>query len=359
MKYHMAPQARKLLRLLLLVLVAAVSLKSIAGPGRAVASVADSEDQIVLSQATPADAAVAVLDARRRGGSCLNDALFQGSGPFAVGDLITPGGCASELTVFARGRALLRINPSWSDGVDTVVAPRGPSLRRVEVDVYVVSSGMNSANWARLDLVRAGTLFDDSRVGLSFDSSKFVTSTSLTNADKATIGDNCQQADALKGSSLYNPNRINVYVIPSITSEGLNTWRGYNCWEKKPPGNPDGTPNIIYISVSWHSPTTLAHELGHALGLRGKVGHTGGPDSRMDGFESTNLMWKGLDGDGTKAQDWFSLGQAFRMNADTHSWLNRAAGSSSTGPQPLACSPTSPKSKTPCPPLAFDLPAGN
>ena len=316
----------------------------------------DPDDSMVVDKASAADEVVVTVDGQMRSGRCLNDSMFVGSGPVTVGDLVKPTKCPAETTIFSKGHALTTVRPPWTKDQDAIVLQMGPSLREVNVDVYVVSTSDRAEDWARTDLDRARTLYDQNRTGLTFTETKFVTSASLSEAQVATIGTNCRQADGLKSSTLYASDRINVYFVPSIMIDYDFTNRGYNCFEKKP-GNTDGAPNIIYISVLRHSPTTLAHELGHGLGLQGAAGHTGEEGTTyIEGFESVNIMWTGLDSDEAAAKDQFSLGQGFRMNADERSWLNRTKASSSPGPGSRKCHPSGPKNKIPCPPLAFDLP---
>jgi hypothetical protein len=177
----------------------------------------------------------------------------------------------------------------------------------------------------------------------------------------AVIGNSCEQADHLKGSSLYAKDRINVYFVNAIGGDRDETPRGTTCYEKNSAGNVEGAPNIIYISTHRHTPTTLAHELGHAFGLRGTAGHTGSgrgmfEEVIIEGFESINIMWTRLDADQARAKKHFSLGQAFRMSADERSWLNQKGLSSGT-PTPRLCHPSGVDNESPCPPLAFDIPA--
>jgi hypothetical protein len=70
---------------------------------------------------------------------------------------------------------------------------------------------------------------------------------------------------------------------------------------------------VVYVSTSHHSSTTLAHELGHALGLN---------DEELLG--ALNIM-NGIlpDGpQGAEARSRLTVGQAFRMNVWNDSWIN-------------------------------------
>jgi len=71
---------------------------------------------------------------------------------------------------------------------------------------------------------------------------------------------------------------------------------------------------------SW-TPTTLAHELGHLLGMVGGVEHTHDYDVQLEGFDLSNVMASYLDDQGSAERSHLSLGQAFRMNWDANSFL--------------------------------------
>jgi hypothetical protein len=315
-------------------------------------------DTIILDNATPGDGPVLAVDGQMAGGECVNDEMFEGIGPFTVGDLVTPTTCPAEVVIFSKRRALTIADPAWTASPDQIQLKLSPAQQEVELDAYVVAIGMRAENWARNDLMRARTVYASNRVGLTFTESKFMTSSQLTEAEKKVIGDNCQQAKALKQNpSLYSPQRLNVYFVQAVVADEDDTWRGYNCFEKKPPGNTAGAPNIIYISIARHSPTTLAHEIGHALSLQDPEGHTGSSHLLEEDFDLTNIMWTDLDSREARAQKHFSLGQAFRMNIDKRSWLNRgAAAITPAGVKSRLCHENGATDARLCPRLAFDVP---
>ena len=63
---------------------------------------------------------------------------------------------------------------------------------------------------------------------------------------------------------------------------------------------------------------TLAHEIGHAFGLR--PANSGGHTNGVAGFGDNNIMWGG----GPPTRNVFSLGQAFRMNTHTETTMSNA-----------------------------------
>ena len=84
---------------------------------------------------------------------------------------------------------------------------------------------------------------------------------------------------------------------------------------------------LIFVGWLDKSFTTPAHELGHAMSLWGKVGHTLG----IDGFERTNIM-AGNDDTSPWTRDHISLGQAYRMTVCKWSWVNQAVQNPNASP---------------------------
>lgn len=325
-----------------------------AGLGRSAPAVSETQDRIVVEKAASRDAAVVIVHGQQSGDLCPDDESLPGGGLHLIENVVPPATC--QVAVFSKYHPVIEVAPGWTAGADSVGLTLAASPLVVAIDVYVVTDDKRADGWARSDVRRAVTLFRRNRVGLTFSQSKFAGAGSLSEQQGETVGDGCSYVDGIKAtSSLYDPNRINVFFVNLI--EGDEDWRGSNCFVSAS-GNSSPTPNVIFVSLGARSPTTLAHELGHAFGLQLATGHTGPPeDESITGFKPVNIMWDALESDEARDRNHFSLGQAYRMNASDRSWVQLAsAGPSSGGLPGRKCHPSGPLNKVPCPPLAFDVP---
>jgi hypothetical protein len=93
---------------------------------------------------------------------------------------------------------------------------------------------------------------------------------------------------------------------------------------------------VIYVSYTKHSTITLAHEIGHALGLKDEEERLG----------SLNLMHNLLpDGPlGADARSRLTVGQVFRMNVWDGSWMAKLPSAVTR-----VC-----RTSNPCPAMTFD-----
>lgn len=125
-------------------------------------------------------------------------------------------------------------------------------------------------------------------------------------------------------STTFAPESLNVVYVNDIVvppgegdvpiSAGL---AGYACTADPVIGS------VIFISMPLRNAGTLTHELGHALGLlEPEWGHT----KYLPGFSYTNMMWPYEWDATTVPRSTFSLGEAFRLNIDDHSWARRFSG---------------------------------
>jgi hypothetical protein len=316
---------------------------AIVGVGAA-AVARDPEDKVILKSNTALHDVALVLIGRRSDDECSLDVVKAGPST-EVGNLLTPGVCRSELAVFAPGHAAtLRDQPPWSDGqgdeVDLTLAPRVV----VPVKVWIAASDPGSVALAQTDFTEAEDLFEKNRAGVTFQPDV----TQVAGSGVTTIGLGCDNALKVVNSSppVYDPSRLNVYYVDQIVDPFFGTpFRGFYCLDDQ------GIRNIIYVSTTLHSSTTLTHELGHAFVGLGHPGGSGRP--KIPGFTSKNLMWSSPTLKGSEARNQFSLGQVYRINADAGSWLNQVVGGGATALRPSGV--TRPCQTTPdvCPPLAL------
>jgi len=180
---------------------------------------------------------------------------------------------------------------------------------------------------AELDVQRANLIWENSRAGLRIDASyKPLT---LTDDLPIRVGADPYDctlppglpADPNRPDYSYEPSRISVYYVDRINfplDPVQPRVRGIQChyWYSGNPavGTPPGKGPVVFISYSHHSPVTLAHEIGHALGLNDEEGRLGNRDVMH------NLLPDGPLG--ADARSHLSLGQVFRMNVWNDSWIN-------------------------------------
>lgn len=105
-------------------------------------------------------------------------------------------------------------------------------------------------------------------------------------------------------------------------------------------------PDHDVILLRWPrvAPTTLAHEVGHHLGLRSSVGHT-----NKLGFTAHNIMWTGESDETYDPRDHVAVGQAY--------WMNRRAGSYADllpGAKTVDCG-ADPRGNAECPCIGVDI----
>jgi hypothetical protein len=108
----------------------------------------------------------------------------------------------------------------------------------------------------------------------------------------------------VNNSGLNNGSKLNVYVVANLAAAraGQGQTLGITC----------GGTNVILLDVG-AKPTTLAHELGHAMALW----HANPQLSAS--FDDSNLMWPFTSDEPYK---FITEGQTFRMHFRPASWLN-------------------------------------
>jgi hypothetical protein len=316
-------------------------------------------DRLKIEGIIGGDRVVVMGDARRNAGAsgCGNDIVLRSTGDTALPNLRTAAGCNSEIAIFAADNAMLLETPvnTWTDRAGDIHTASLQPVVKVPVSVWIADATAGAETRASRDLERANVLYRQNKVGVKFhatfkDVSGDATAvTTIGNGVSAPTPTNISCTDAitaLQRSAFYTRKTLNVYYVNLV-------FTGRNCAIKQTPtdctnfaGFPEGDGNITYIGTSANR-ASLAHEFGHAFGLR--PGPCGGHTETVAGFGPENIMWGGGDGDRSR----FTLGQVFRMNTHTDRWGGTMLLKNELRPGPgRACLPL--KASATCPALKKD-----
>ena len=310
-------------------------------------------------------ASTAVLFSGWRNGRCQTYLLCAGK-PEAYLGQVNPGAldwhCSEEeLIVFSpdHAAAVATVDRSATE----LSVPLNPGVQ-VNVTLWIVSNVSSVAD-AQLDAENARGVYADFATGIDlvFDVEPFPNARFLELDGNPTKEGNiynsadCDLASSLSGMAGgapgYEPgfrtDELNVYYVAQINpssgaAAGINC--GYPPYERQ---------DIMFIDGDYgSSPAALAHELGHALGLRRAVtlpgagreqyGHV--DELKLDPYLSaTNLMESTVG----KVEQ-ITVGQIYRMNYDKLSWLWYAQASNPMYPRECQGNPVD---AGPCPPLTL------
>jgi len=304
-------------------------------------------DKVTLTNQVPATGSATVLIDGPRSSGCANDDVFLGAGSIDVGSLLAPKStCPAEVAVFSSGNAMAldtAVKTWTNNGGDVRPETLKPPIR-VPVVIWVDTLVPSGTNGPLDDLKDAMVYFLDNKAGVDFDTTAGTVKTVASATARRTIGYSCDSASAARRGNYYLAGVLNVYYVHDIhlgaSYDKSTAPRGWNCVDH-------GAPNQLYVSMIDRANTTLAHEIGHALGLQ--VPYNGHTDW-LQGFDESNLMWSYQD---VIDRDHIALGQAYRISADSNSWLNLPPSTLRTG-QPARDCGCNPFHDRPCPVLARD-----
>ncbi|HEX6314362.1 MAG TPA: hypothetical protein VFZ73_05860 [Gemmatimonadaceae bacterium] len=267
---------------------------------------------------TPAATRPLLLYSGREGSACVAYESSIADPTVILDDVSYDVACEVEIDVFAPGLGAFarNVDPGTAGSeqwlLDAIASGTMsialPPLTRVPVRLWLV--GLNSEiPTVRLvrkkQLDKALPILDVLAAGLTMD-------TSSVELNALGVVPNCANASTIAANlAIYEPSRINVYIVHGYDNDPTSSY-GFNCFEQ-------GHPEILFISWgnAFLHPTTLVHELGHAMGLQlpsADYGHTYGEAD----FSDWNLM-----AGGPEVKD-ISIGQLYAMNFSTLSWLNRS-----------------------------------
>ncbi len=312
-------------------------------------------DKVTVAHANGSSAAAVLIDANEIGGAgavqttanCQhNDLRYSVAGTAVLKENLTSG-CPIRLAILSPGhavrfechRAAGRPNCAqslaslWSNAADSVGRNSLPGPIAVELVVWLRASAETTvANViAKGDANYATSIYSDQRAAMQFNIVKGQGGAngsvrSLWVSDTAT--DECENVeqtldiDAVEGS-------VNVVYVENILFNAAP--RAITC------DRDVSLPPIIVMRYYHASTTTLAHELGHVMGLMRKWFNDfdGGHTYNVPGFDATNFMWTQTNATYGLAPDQISLGQAFRMHVDARSWVNVQRDGPVGGPNKL------------------------
>jgi hypothetical protein len=297
---------------------------------------------------------------------------FVGQGPLDYLKCQTAN--CGEITLFSRTNQLWRHSKvDWKGGcelVDYVGSPDalcttlreaagGP--RRLPVTVYNFGAGSDLDATIQTDIAFARKVLTDGWTGLNLSPPTIVTRPSrdvvldVQEPDWKCpeSGDFDVRARLVEDDGIpdaqFQPGNITIaYVGNLVRRDGivLEGWRGYSCpWSGRNGG-------IVLVSWSQRGPTTLAHELAHAIGpwQTSPWGHT----NAVEGFSEGNILWPWETDFRPTPRSLLTLGQSFRMSLDAYALFNRT--STILGPGVEICQQfLESTSDTPCPRLTKDV----
>ncbi|MCC7484945.1 MAG: hypothetical protein IT529_08115 [Burkholderiales bacterium] len=298
-------------------------------------------DTLRIAGINPGETVVVSLKGRTSGHCAVQ--IFHATAETELANFVPSASCKSEIAVFSRRHAMVhekQVTWTHAEGdVHTVVLH--PVIR---ARVTVWSESRAGRERATLDIERARELYLGNSVGVVFVADYRRLPPGLR---ETIIADRCEAVEVIKQNRAYIARRLNVYYID-------HDFSSRNCAiSQTPPDCPSapGFPvrdgNVTFIGVN-ATRTALAHEFGHAFGLRPSAcgGHTNG----IPGFGPDNIMWAG----GGEERVHFTLGQVFRMNTQVDQWGGTMLIRNGLRSGGRRCPPN--LTNAVCPPLRADWP---
>jgi hypothetical protein len=280
------------------------------------------------------------------------------------------GADCGEVSLFAPGRAVAHGRFRWTPecnlvnyrstggigtGCDPVAPVSGPlaGTLKVPVIVWMLSKKFGLENQVSADLEYVREAYRKPWIGFELAIEprprlSFVGKTDIRHGAICQTTDENDIAAQLHGfdKAELTSKRITVVYVDGI-NKAMGDETGFTC----PHHDIQGT--IILMSASGIGHSTLAHELGHALGqwTAPAPAHPDVPPPRVEGIESSNLLWSGETEWAGASRHNLTLGQIAQMNLARFSFLKK---SELSGGEKLDCLPD-PTAEVPCPRMAKDF----
>ena len=244
-----------------------------------------------------------------------------------VVDGCTGPGRAWKSAVLSVGHKSVVATGQWTPQQNTVNAGALQGASRVIPVALRVMLGDNALSAPDLAKLRDTTMtlalaefeaangtLTSTRTGVKLAKPDTATIVNLTPTEVNTDGEvavaGCRDGDE-RTSSRDVSGKLNVYYVNLP-----NNIRGQTC----PPYHLRNYP-VIYVGVHTKLQTTLVHEVGHALGVTlPQDGHV----DNVGGLDVSNVMTSGYADWDRGGRRRLTVGQVFRMNTDSASWLSWA-----------------------------------
>jgi len=327
------------------------------------------EDVLKIEGIAAGEDVKVMLDARSTTDGCMDggstpERTFSSTGYTWLDNMRSPdASCRSEVAVFSQKYRMYWQSLAWTNSLGDVRTVTPEPLIDAALNVWITDEAYRAD--AEDAAQKAHDLFLENRVGVNLVwNVQNVTAvpnapTNAVQIVSAGVSDDlfadCLDLASIRAQPFYIANTLNVYYVNK-------PWTGRNCAIKKVPGlcitspsAPDfvkADANITFIGLD-ANPTTLAHELGHAYGIRPAVcagAHVAPPD-----FTAENIMFPS-GSTSTTPRSTLTLGQVFRMNTHSDGWGgSMMLQNNATGRMPQPCFPhlfsaACPRSKLPWPP---------
>ncbi|MCI0433755.1 MAG: hypothetical protein L0271_08895 [Gemmatimonadetes bacterium] len=304
-------------------------------------------DQLILSATADALPAAVLIDAATSGAGCAVDITVVLVGRAALPDNLTDA-CASEMALFSAGHgahldrsAVLAATSPWTTGVDEVTISTLDPLLPVPLAYYWATGSTVDLGTLKAQVGNANQILQTSRVGVSFDPPSLAQV--QVGPELTILQANCGSAETLLATVL-DLDVAFLYII--YAKDIIVGGKGFTCVPAatRPAG-------FIVMSVNTMIDKTLAHELGHMMGLLEPFnGHTNDKAIPIEGFDWSNFMWAWDVAHASVYRIRASLGQAYRMNFHDASWIVQ-----SIRPNPSVPCQCDPYADSPCPKLSADV----
>ncbi len=273
---------------------------------------------------------------------------FAGVGPLGEMDNGTTNQKPSQVALFSSRHEMgftgdaTREGFSWPTPGNTelvessVAAVTGTVLRalpemplNLKVHLWIATSELagsprHAFSIAEGDLGLANDIFRANRVGIELVRTgptliKIPKPPGIPAADPCSPGKFRDYLDTLSSSPKPDLKDGSIINVLYLDEPGTHDKKGYRC------GTSAGQSGLIMIYLRGFTSTTLVHELGHELGLRDPLpfkGHIGNWSQRVSGLDHNNVMAMHVSSY-PFLRDHLTLGQVFRMVADSLSFVNR------------------------------------